>query len=194
MVFLCLPAAYSAKPVPTPDHWVGTWATAGVDQANANGAFAETGTTLRQIVHVSLGGPLVRIELSNEFGTEPLTVGATHIALSAGSGAISLMSANAMTFSGHASVTIPAGAVVVSDPVALALPPLSDLAISIFLPAQRISHLTMHNSAYQTNYMTAGNAVGAKSLPADGLKTSASWFFLKAVEVKTAGRRVPLWP
>ncbi len=142
--------------------------------------------TIRQIVHVSLGGPLVRIELSNEFGTEPLAVGTTHIAMSAGKDAISLGSANAMTFSGKSSVVIPAGAVVVSDPVALTLPGLSDLCISIFVPAQKISHLTVHNSAFQTNYMVPGNAVGAKSMPSGGVKTSASWFFLKAVDVQTA--------
>ena len=183
---LCFRAVYAAKPAPSPDHWVGTWATASVERPNANAALGESDTTLRQIVHVSLGGPLVRIELSNEFGTEPLAIGAAHIALSAGKGAISLSSANAMSFSGKSSVTIPAGAVVVSDPVVLALPRLSDLVISIFLPAQKISHLTVHNSAYQTNYLVPGNQVGAKSMPTDGVKTNTSWFFLKAVDVRTA--------
>lgn len=183
----CFLTAHAAKPGPAPDHWVGTWATADTDRSNANGAFGGADMTLRQIVHVSLGGPLVRIELSNEFGTEPLTVGAAHIALAVeGKGDISLMSANAMTFSGKSSVVIPAGATVVSDPAALTLPPLSDLAISVFLPAQKMSHLTVHGSAYQTNYQVPGNVVGAKSLPADAVKTSGSWFFLKAVDVKTA--------
>ena len=177
---------YAAKPGPAPDHWVGTWATADVERPNSNGAFGGGDITLRQIVHVSLGGALVRVELSNQFGTEPLTVGAVHIALPGAKGDIALMSANALTFSGRSSVVIPPGAVAVSDPAGLALPALSDLAISIFLPAQKISHLTVHGSAYQTNYMAPGNVAGAKSLPPEGVKTAASWFFLKAVDVKTA--------
>ena len=188
-LFLCsssLVTAYGAKSEAAPDHWVGTWATADVDRPNANGALGGADMTLRQIVHVSLGGALVRVELSNEFGTEPLTVGEAHIALAAAKGDIGLMSANALTFSGKASVVIPAGAVAVSDPAGLTLPALSDVAISLFLPAQKMSHLTVHGSAYQTNYMVPGNVVGAKSLPTDGMKTAASWFFLKAIDVQTA--------
>lgn len=188
VLFVCaVPACVkTAKAATAPDHWVGTWATANVDRPNANGAFGAADTTLRQIVHVSLGGALVRVELSNEFGTEPLTVGAAHIALAGAKGDIGLTSANALTFSGKPSVVIPAGAVAVSDPAGVTLPALSDVTISIFLPAQKMSHLTVHNSAYQTNYMAPGNVVGAKSLPADAVKTTASWFFLKAVDVQTA--------
>ena len=176
--------AFAAKPEPPPDHWVGTWATAGMERGNADGAlFASAATTLRETVHVSLGGPLVRIELSNEFGTEPLTIQAVHIALGDAK-SLSLLTANAMTFSGQASITIPAGATVVSDPVALKLPPLSDLTISLLLPAQKVSHLTVHNAAFQTNYMAEGDFVQERSLPDDARKLGA-WFFLKAVDVKT---------
>jgi lysophospholipase L1-like esterase len=178
--------AFAAKPAPPPDHWVGTWSTASVDRPAAQAApLLATDLTLRQTVHVSLGGPLVRLELSNEFGTEPLMVGEVHIALGKGAD-IDLMSANALTFSGRPTVTIPAGATVVSDPVALKLPALSDLVISIFLPAQTITHLTVHNSAYQTNYSAPGNVAGQRSLPeGDTTKKLASWFFLKAVDVMT---------
>ena len=191
LIWFCVLAAaalaapsFAAKPEPPPDHWVGTWATAGMERPNADGAFfANETTTLRETVHVSLGGPLVRVELSNEFGVEPLTIQAAHIVLGAAAN-LSLMTANAMTFSGRPSVTIPPGATVVSDPMAVALPALSDLTISLLLPAQKVSHLTVHNAAFQTNYMAAGDFVGQKSLP-DNAKKLAAWFFLKAVEVKT---------
>ena len=181
---LALPA-FAAKPTPAPDHWVGTWSTADVDRPPPQGApILASDITFRQTVHVSLGGALVRIELSNEFGTEPLLINEVHIALGKGTD-IELPSANALTFSGRPAVTIPAGATVVSDPVSLNLPPLSDLVISMFLPAQKISHMTVHNSAYQTSYTAAGNVVGQKSLPAaDTTKKIMNWFFLKAVDVK----------
>ena len=171
---------------PLPDHWVGTWATADMDRPNTKGDFGAIDMTLRQIVHVSLGGQTVRIELSNEFGTEPLIVGAVHLAVAATKGEIVLPTASALAFGGHPSITIPPGAHVVSDAVNLKVEPFADLAISIFLPAQKISHLTVHGSAYQTNYMAPGNLVGAKSLPDDQTKTIANWFFLKAVDVKAA--------
>ncbi len=188
----CLPGIALAAPTPAPDHWVGTWATASLDRANTSrpdeppstaAAFGSADMTLRQIVHVSLGGPLVRIELSNEFGTEPLTVGAVHLALAAAKGDISLLSANALTFSGRPSITLPAGAVVVSDPVALTVPADTDLAISLFLPAQAISHITSHDTAEQTNYMAPGNVVGSRSLPS-GAQTFTHWYFLKSVDVQ----------
>ncbi len=181
---LATPLAHAAN---APDHWVGTWSTADVERANKDLAFGATDTTLRQIVHVSLGGSAVRIELSNQFGTEPLTVSAVHIALAAGlKGDIALPSANALTFGGRPSIVIPPGAHITSDPAALNLPALSDLAISMFLPAQKISHLTVHGSAYQTNFIAPGNVVKDKSLPTEdaGTKTAASWYFLKAVDVK----------
>ncbi len=175
-----------------PDHWVGTWAAAETDRPNLlrsgspspdGPALGSADLTLRQIVHVSLGGPLVRIELSNQFGTEPLLVGAAHLALTDSGSGISLISANALTFSGQPSITLPAGATVVSDPVALTLPAGANLTISLFLPAQTLSHVTAHDDAEQTNYLAPGNLVGAKSLPA-GAQTLRHWYFLKSVAVQ----------
>ena len=176
-VALAAPVAHASS---APDHWVGTWSTANVERANTRDAIAIADTTLRQIVHVSLGGSSVRIELSNQFGTEPLTISAVHIALAANpagaNGDIALASANALTFGGRPSIVIPPGAHIVSDAAALNLPAMSDLTISIFLPAQKITHLTVHGSAYQTNYIAPGNVVKEKSLPSgeDGTKTAAS--------------------
>ncbi|SNT26633.1 Lysophospholipase L1 [Granulicella rosea] len=172
----------AAKNAPAPPHWVGTWATADVERSNAKGEFGAADMTFREIVHVSLGGGLVRIELSNEFGTEPLTIGAAHVALTENKTDIALPTANALLFSGRETVTIPPGGIVVSDPVKLALPAFADLTVSLFVPAQKITHLTVHGSAYQTNYTVTGNAVGSKTLTEP--KKQGSWFFLKAVDVE----------
>lgn len=190
-VAVAAPVAHAAN---APDHWVGTWATADIERPNTKDPIGAADTTLRQIVHVSLGGSSVRIELSNQFGTEPLLINAVQIALAANpagaKGEIALPSSNAVTFGGRPTITIPPGAHVVSDPAALNLPAMSDLAISIFLPAQTITHLTGHGSAYQTNYLAPGNVVKDQSLPTEeaGTKTIASWLFLKAVDVKADAR------
>jgi lysophospholipase L1-like esterase len=193
IAFTAAPHA-QAKHKPPPDHWVGTWAAAPVAQPNTGDApLGSTDVTLREIVHVSLGGPRVRIILSNEFGTDPLTIGGVHIALSeAGSLAtggpstgILLSSANALTFAGADSVTIPPGAVAVSDPANLTLPPLSDLTVSLFLPAQPIHQITQHGGAERTNFRSEGNVIGKKTLP--DARTFSSWPFLKGVDVFEAG-------
>jgi lysophospholipase L1-like esterase len=144
--------------------------------------FAATDTTLREIVHVSLGGPLARIVLTNEFGTEPLTIGAAHLALSAGGSSIELASAGGLTFSGRPSITIPPGALAVSDPVAVKLTPGADVAVSLFLPAQPLRVASAHGFADQTSYTASGNVVGAKTL--ESAATITSWPFLKGIDVK----------
>jgi lysophospholipase L1-like esterase len=189
------------------DHWVGTWATAAVARppAPAGGAQGRgpapplnfNNQTLRQVVHVSLGGSRVRVVLSNAFGTLPLAVGAASVALRQKDSAIVGGSSRPLMFGGNAATIVAGGAIAVSDPVSLAVPALTDLAIDVFLPgdtAASTSPLTTHNGALQTNYVsTTGNHVGAVELPVSA--TTQSWFFLSSVDVtgpQTAGAVVAL--
>ena len=141
--------------------------------------------TLRQIVHVSIGGDRVRVVLSNAFGTVPLIVGAAHVALRAKDAAIDPKSGRPLTFAGSPSAVIAAGAVIVSDPVTLTVPAFADLAIDAFLPgdtAASSSPLTTHAGAQQNNYIsTDGNHAGEAELPV--ATTTQAWFFLARVEV-----------
>jgi lysophospholipase L1-like esterase len=141
--------------------------------------------TLRQIVRTSIGGDRVRVVLTNTFGTAPLAIGAARISLRDKEAAIVPKSDRVLTFGGTATVSIPAGAAMVSDPVSLAVPPLSDLAVDIYLPgdtASGTSPLTMHNVAVQTNYVSpTGNHAGAADMPV--MTTTQNWFFLGSVEV-----------
>ena len=175
-------------------HWVGTWATAvlprpqpapGAAPGRGGAALNFNNQTLRQVVHVSLGGSRVRVVLSNAFGTSPLPVGAAAVALRQKESAIAAGSNRPLTFNGSPATTIAAGAVAVSDPVTLAVPALSDLAVDVFLPgdtAASPSPLTTHTSALQTNYLSApGNHAGAANFPVAG--TTQAWFFLSTVEV-----------
>jgi lysophospholipase L1-like esterase len=141
-------------------------------------------TTLREIVHITLGGPTLRVVFTNEFGTAPLTVGAANVGVSTGGSGIDLAKSAGLTFGGRIMVVIPPGALVVSDPVALKVAPQTDLAISLFLPAQPIPAVSAHGSADQTSYTAPGNVVGA-----DTLQTPTeifSWPFVKAVDVKVS--------
>ncbi|HTT32073.1 MAG TPA: SGNH/GDSL hydrolase family protein [Methylomirabilota bacterium] len=167
-------------------HWLGTWATA--PQASLPGR-PQTfrNQTLRLIVHTSAGGTKVRIKLSNTFGDQPLVLGAAHIARRASEGDIDPASDRALTFGGHPSTTVVARSMVVSDPIDLHVPALSDLAISLFLP-EPTAATTMHILALQTNYVSAesGDSTAAVKFPV--AKTIDYWPFLAGVDVTASPR------
>jgi lysophospholipase L1-like esterase len=147
-----------------------------------------TDQTLRLIVHTSIGGNRVRIRLSNEMGSSPLTIGEAHIAIRAGGAAIATGTDRPLTFSGRTSITIPPGVPVLSDPVELNVPALADLAISVYLPGN-VSATTIHGTASQTNYVSlSGNFTGASTLPTD--RTILSWPFLTEVDVDSGGAAI----
>jgi lysophospholipase L1-like esterase len=140
--------------------------------------------TLRLIVHTSIGGDRLRVVLSNAFGTAPLVVGAANVALRDKDSSIVSRSSRALKFSGSASTTVPSGAIIISDPVDLTLPP-SDLVVDLYVPGDTAasgSSLTMHTGANQTSYVSStGNYVGAETFPV--ATTTGSWFVLARVEV-----------
>jgi lysophospholipase L1-like esterase len=163
--------------------WVATWGASPVAPLPAN--TTNTGfsnQTVRLIVHTSLGGDQLRIRLSNAFGTQSLVIGGAHVALRAMNAAIVPGSDRLLTFQGANSMTIPPGALIVSDSVKLDVPPLSDLAVSLYLPGPT-GQATWHAGAFSTNYVSGpGNFTAAADMPLD--HTVASWFYLTDVEVK----------
>ena len=176
--------------------WVATWGTAMA--ASDHGEAADlTDQTLREIVHTSVGGRRVRVWLSNRFGTEPLHIGAAHIALCVcgntavnadGSGnqsAIQPGSDRTLTFHQMASFTIAPGASIVSDPVALNVPALSNVAVSLYFPKHTIAS-TEHFTAYQISYRVTGNETDAATLAGKSWPVT-SWYVLQGMDVAAPG-------
>ncbi|WP_252263633.1 SGNH/GDSL hydrolase family protein [Paracidobacterium acidisoli] len=165
--------------------WVGTWAASPVavpvkaDESAAN-------ATYRDVVHISLGGNTLRVQLTNEFGSTPLKVGAAHLAASAGSGAIQAGSDHALMFGGKPDVIIPAGAFVLSDPVTMTAAAMSDLAVSVYVPDQPLATKSCHSFAASTNYTMPGDETAAAT--PENAKETGSWCFVKGVEVKAGDK------
>jgi len=183
LVFLALAAAAAAAPA---SHWVATWGASPAPQLANEAEMRQSNLvyanqTLREIVHVSIGGDTVRLRLSNAYGPATLQIGAVHIALRRKASGIVPGSDRPVTFGGRPAVAIPANALVLSDPVKLSLPALSDLAISVFLPGQAVGS-GVHYSSQQTSYIGPGDLTGAAEFPA-GAATVTSWVFLTSVEV-----------
>jgi lysophospholipase L1-like esterase len=188
------------------EHWVGTWMVAHIGRPQnppvpvappapapatttappaAPPAFMHfNNQTLRQIVRTSIGGTRARVVLSNAFGTAPLTVGAAHIAVRDKETTIVASSDRALTFSGKPTMSIPSGAVLVSDPVDMAVPAMGDLAIDLYLPGNTDSPspVTTFTNALQTNYVSeTGNFAGKSSFPV--VARTPAWFVVSRVEV-----------
>ena len=175
-------AAQNPQPATAPAHWVGTWATSPLDGDPWHTTPTLVDSTLREIVHTSIAGRELRVQFTNEFGIEPLRIDAANVALSAGGTSIDSASLHTLTFGGQPSIVIPPGALAVSDAVDLPTPAFTNLAITFFLPRQRISNVSVHTSAQQDNYIQAGNEISAPSLT--GAVTVPSWYFVKGVDVE----------
>ena len=156
--------------------WTGTWATAPI-----SGGQSFSAQTVRQIVHTSISGTAARIQLSNVFGSAPLSVGDVHIAQAGSGSAITAGTDQTVTFGGSSSVTIAAGATAVSDTIGFSVPALSNVAISFYLP-EATGASTYHQYAMQTNYIAGGDVSGAASLP--DAQTTSSYFFLTNLDVQ----------
>ena len=181
-------AAANAQAAKSPQ-WVGTWATAPM----AAGPIAATGgfsvhpfasTTLREIVHISNGGQQIRIRFTNDFGVDPLTINDVHVAVSAGGGAVAPGTDHPVTFGGAVTGRIPPGAALYSDPINFSVQPLSDLAVSFYIPSQIMRSETYHESAFQDNYLVDGDQAAAPSI--NRATTINSWYFLDGIDVAAA--------
>jgi lysophospholipase L1-like esterase len=139
-------------------HWVGSWMGAPCAPASAeprSEQFQMQNETIREIVHLSIGGIGLRIRFSNTFGTQPLLLRAVHVASRTRADVIDPSTDRAVTFSGAMEVTIPPGKSIVSDPVNLAMSASSDLAVSYYVP-EKATAGAIHYTALQTSYVVQG--------------------------------------
>jgi lysophospholipase L1-like esterase len=167
------------------EQWVSSWAAAQqiVEQNNAAAGELLRGGTLRQIVHLSVGGSMCRLRVSNAFGTGPLHLLAVHVAhpVSPAASRIEPTSDVAVTFGEQADVLLPAGAEYTSDPVNYRAAPLSDLAITMQIEAPP-ERQTGHPGSRATSYLAAAVPVSAEQMPASA-QSMDHWYFLSGVDV-----------
>jgi lysophospholipase L1-like esterase len=165
--------------MPDNQHWVGTWTTA---PAPAE-AGAISNQTVRMNPRVSIGGDRVRVRISNAYGTRPLFVGAACLGLRDKGSAVVPDSQKRLTFGGTETATIAAGAFVISDPVAFELPPLADIAVSVYLPGElSVNSGITGRYARQTNYISPpGNFASSTVMPVGSI--TGDWFFVSGVDV-----------
>ncbi|MEW2069602.1 SGNH/GDSL hydrolase family protein [Streptomyces sp. NPDC007346] len=155
--------AVPVAPADAGGNWVATWTAAPVGaEPNTDNGFP--GSTIRNIVHTSVGGDAARITLSNLFGTVPLLIDRATV------------NSRPVTFDGAPAVTIAAGGQAVSDPVVVPVAPGSDLRVSFRTPRPG-GPVTHHPNSHQTSYLVDGR----------GIRSTTTWRYLTAVDVRDEG-------
>jgi lysophospholipase L1-like esterase len=177
-------AAFAAHAQPA--KWVGSWGASPQPPSPGAGPFPATPSfndqTVRQIVRLSVGGERVRLRLSNEYGTKPITIGAARVAIADGAG-LKAGTERAVTFDGKPSAVIAAGAPLLSDPIELAVSDLATLSVSVYLQGDT-GPCTCHGTGMQDAYISAkGDFTKGTFAPAQTTQMRA---FLSGVEVLAA--------
>ena len=112
--------------------WVAAWGSS--LQGASPDEWSMSDATMRLVARSTLAGSRVRVRLENTYGSEPLTIAAASIALRNVGPWLVAGSSRSLRFDESASVTIPPGQYVFSDPVDLTVDAGQDLAISLYVP------------------------------------------------------------
>ncbi|MFD5746443.1 SGNH/GDSL hydrolase family protein [Streptomyces sp. NPDC127033] len=136
--------------------------------------------THRVVVRTSAGGSALRIRLSNAFGEQPVTFGSAY-AGAVDSGAAVVPGTNrALTFRGAASVTVPAGGSVYSDPLPGTVRPYADLAVSLYV-RDASGTATGHRMGLQTSYIAPAGDHAAEDAGTAYTQRTSFRYYLDAV-------------
>lgn len=171
----------SSNMAETAPRWTGTW-----EAAPSGTTAALPGASIRNVVHISVGGSAARIRVSNRLGTAPLRLDAVTVALqrrdpTPGPDAVP-GSLRAATFDGATSVTVPAGQDRVTDPVRLRVPADADLLVTVHTPTDS-GPATYHRTALQTSYLARHGNRAADTGGAAYTATVSHWYYVTGVDV-----------
>ncbi|MEU6551262.1 SGNH/GDSL hydrolase family protein [Streptomyces sp. NPDC046915] len=164
--------------------WTGSW-----EAAPSGTASVVPGATIRNVVHLSVGGRVLRVRLSNRLGTAPLTLGAVTVALRRAGGPDAVPGTmRTATFDGAPTVTVPPGRDLVTDPVRLVAPAASDLLVTVHTRSAA-GPATYHSTALQTGYVAPGGEGDGDDVAADEDGSAypvatSHWYYVTGVDVR----------
>lgn len=163
--------------------WTATWATA-IEAPLAESDMPKTSmtnSTLRQVIHVSIGGDKLRMQLSNEKSRQPVEIKSVYIADTDGGKAIDQKTAKYLTFNGSRSVTIEPGKALYTDVAQYKLKPLQRLSVTISYGNTPVK-ATTHRGSRTTSYLAQGE-VAPKADFAE-VEKFEHWYSIAALEVE----------
>ncbi|MEU9183098.1 SGNH/GDSL hydrolase family protein [Streptomyces sp. NPDC048484] len=163
--------------------WVGAWSASPAGSEPGTELNGMAGRSVRNVVHVGVGGTAARITLSNLYGQQPLSI--THasvaVAATANNAAAATDTMRRLTFGGRPSVLVPAGQQVVSDAVGLLIPHDTDVLVTTYSPTPS-GPVTYHPQSRQISYTAEGDRTEDLSGVAYTGQTPY-WRYVTAVDV-----------
>lgn len=190
-------SVHAIRPNPTDGHWVDAFATMPqlTEPANLPPApFNQTGavfvnSTLRQMLYVTTDAHQIRLKFSNVFGGSDLPITAVTVALpanqTAGISQIQPKTLQKITFGGEDGITVPNGALAVSDPINFEIKAEQIITVTMYLASgQKTNSITSHPGSRTTSWWQFGNAVSEASLSISNATTqsAAHWYFISSIE------------
>jgi lysophospholipase L1-like esterase len=172
--------AFTFAQAQTAPRWVTAWGTSQQGLAAA----AVTNTTLRLNARVTIAGDAVRIRLDNSYGKTPVRIGRAYVGVRARGAVLVAGSNQAALFTGSQTTTIPPGGSVKSDPIAMNVLALQDLAVSLYLPDADVQ-VSQHTGAMTTSYAASGGDHAAVEGGEPFKATLTTMPLLKAIDVSS---------
>jgi len=173
-------------------NWIATW-TASPELADPDPReplLKLDNQTVRERVRISIGGAQIRIRLSNEYGSSPLLIGSATVAVPTDSSSVRQGSIQTVTFAGHSSITIPAGAPVLTDPLAFPVTSGAEISISIYFPG-RVATPTLHALALKRAVISQqGDQTHAEKVEAAAVSESSILVSAVLVPVQPSQRLI----
>ncbi|MFD5271541.1 SGNH/GDSL hydrolase family protein [Streptomyces sp. NPDC058335] len=169
--------------------WRGSWAAAQQPlNPNAPG-WAKQGfanQSVRQVVRLTVGGTMVRVRLSNLYGTTPLRLTGATLARTTAGAAVKRGSQRHLTFGSRQWTQIPVGSERDSDPLRMSTAARERLTVTLYF-AQRTGPATYHSRAMANSYRATGDH---RVDPGGGAYTRAepraNWYYLTRIDVRSA--------
>lgn len=167
--------------------WTGTWGTAAEFTGPGDMPQKTTldNTSVRQIVHVSLGGDCLRLQLSNEFSAQPVEIKSVYIADAKDSCDIDRKTARMLRFEGQYNTTIQPGKTIWSDPIKYNLKPLQLLSITVCYGSQVPVNATSHRGSRTTSYIAKGTIKPGKAF--NTFERVDHWYNITKIDVPANG-------
>src|SRR5262245_2176835 len=163
------------------------WRTAWATSQQALGNTAVSNTTVRLIARVTIGGDAVRIRIDNTYGTTPLKIGKASIGVRSSGATLVAGSNQPVRFGGADGVTVPPGGSVRSDAVTFRAIARQDLAVSLFVPDEKVQS-SQHSGAVVTSYIAAPGAGDRTAVETNEpfKETTRAMPWLKAIDVQSS--------
>jgi lysophospholipase L1-like esterase len=175
---------------PGSDHWTASWGASPVVGSDVPGSTCPAGAgladqTVRNVIFLSTGGDHLRVRLTNTYGTTPMSISRASVAVQASNADAVPGTLRALTFHGRHAVTLAAGSQEFSDPIALRVPSLSSILVSVYVH-DPTGPITDHPFTAQGNYLASGDATLHSS--GAGYSDTPCWMFVDGVDVTAAPR------